>query len=86
VNSLGKPPKIQLKGLTTIYAPVNEVDMTIIYLEYLNVKSPNGMIKATSKNIKDHAGYIPIILQKIVFTMAARIKPKTLLIQSYMHR
>lgn len=78
MNSLGKPPKIQLKGLTTIYAPVKEVDITIISFEYLKVNSPKGMIKATSKNIRDHAGYTPIILQKIVFTMAARINPKTI--------
>lgn len=42
------------------------------------------MMKATSKNTNDHIEYIPIILQKMEFTMAATMKPKTKSINNYM--
>lgn len=47
VNSLGKPPMIQLKGLTIIYAPAKEVDKTMICSENLKVSNPNGIVKTT---------------------------------------
>lgn len=53
VNSLGKPPKIQLIGLTTMYDPTIEVDITITSCEYLKVSNPKGMMKMTSKKIRD---------------------------------
>jgi hypothetical protein len=58
----------------------------MIYFEYLNVKSPKGMIRATSKNTNDHIEYIPTTLQKIELMIAARIKPKTMLSKNYMHQ
>ena len=54
VNSLGKPPNIQLIGLTTMYDPTNEVDITITSCEYLKVSNPKGMTKITSKKTRDH--------------------------------
>lgn len=47
VNSLGKPPMIQLKGLTIMYAPAREVDKTMICSENLKVSSPKGIVKTT---------------------------------------
>ena len=52
--------------------------MTMISLEYLKVKSPKGIMKATTKNTKDHIEYIPTTLQKIELMIAARMKPNTM--------
>lgn len=64
-------------GLITKYEPVNEVDMMITSLEYLNVMSPKGMVSITSKKTKDQTEWTENMELKSVFTSAPRMSPKT---------
>lgn len=53
ISSLGKPPKIQLNGLTIRYEPVMAVDIMTTWSEYQYVSSPNERQNTTVSTVSE---------------------------------